>query len=141
MSVFSNILPGRGGYHEPMKITPVLIVESVEKSLAFWIDRIGFQKTVDVPADDGIAFVILVRDGAELMLQSIASVRRDEHKFIPQSGNSAAIFIEVDDFGDIRTRLEGYPIVMPERVTFYQMREIGVFEPGGHTVIFAAKVG
>jgi len=28
---------------------------------------------------------------------------------------------------------------MPERVTFYGMREIGVSEPNGHTVIFAAK--
>jgi hypothetical protein len=30
---------------------------------------------------------------------------------------------------------------MPERVTFYQMREVGVFEPGGHTVVFAVRVG
>jgi hypothetical protein len=123
-----------------MKITPVLIVESVEKSLEFWAGRMGFEKTVEVPAEDGLAFVILVRAGAELMLQSIASVRRDEPKFVPQSGNSAALFIEVDDFDDARKRLEGYPIAMPERVTFYQMREIGVFEPGGHTVIFSIKV-
>jgi hypothetical protein len=123
-----------------MKITPVLIVESVEKSLAFWVDRMGFEKTVEVPADDGVAFVILVRAGAELMLQSIASVRRDEPKLVPAPGSSAALFIEVDDFDDVRRRLEGYPILMPERVTFYQMREVGVFEPGGHSVVFAVKV-
>lgn len=123
-----------------MKITPVLIVESVEKSLAFWVDRMGFEKTVEVPADDGVAFAILVRAGAELMLQSISSVRRDEPKLLPPSGSSSALFIEVDDFDDVRRRLEGYPIAMPERVTFYQMREIGVAEPGGHTVIFAVKV-
>jgi hypothetical protein len=28
---------------------------------------------------------------------------------------------------------------MGERTTFYGMREIGVFEPGGHTVVFAAR--
>src|SRR5215472_6942551 len=105
-----------------MKITPVLIVESVEKSLAFWVDRMGFEKTVEVPADDGLAFVILVRAGAELMLQSIASVRRDEPKFAPPSGSRAALFIEVEDFDDVRKRLEGYPVAMAERVTFYQMR-------------------
>jgi len=124
-----------------MKITPVLIVESVEKSLAFWVDRMGFAKTVEVPADDGLAFVILVRDGAELMLQSTASVARDEPKFVPRAGSAAALFIEVEDFDDVRRRLEGYPILMPERVTFYQMREVGVFEPGGHTVVFAVRVG
>ena len=35
--------------------------------------------------------------------------------------------------------LDGYPILMPERVSFYGMREIGVSEPGGHSVIFAAR--
>ena len=34
-----------------MKITPVLIVEEIEKSLPFWIDRMGFAKTVEVPED------------------------------------------------------------------------------------------
>jgi len=50
-----------------------------------------------------------------------------------------AAFIEIEEFADVRRRLEGYPVVMPERVTFYGMREIGVSELNGHTVIFAAK--
>jgi hypothetical protein len=120
-----------------MKITPVLIVESVERSLEFWMGRMGFEKTVEVPEGDAIGFAILVRDGAELMLQSVASVRKDEPKF--ERPGYAALFVEVDDFADTKKRLEGHPIEMPERVTFYGMREIGVFEPGGHTVVFAAR--
>ncbi len=119
----------------PMKITPVLMVEEVEKSLPFWVERMGFQKTVEVPEGDRLAFAILVRDGAEVMLQSSASVRKDEPKFAPKSdSNAASLFIEVDDFSDAVRRLEGYPIAMPTRDTFYGMREIGVFEPGGHIV-------
>jgi hypothetical protein len=140
MSVFSNTFAGTRRYLGRMKITPVLVVKSVAASLAFWVDRMGFEKTVEVPADDGTAFAILARDGAEVMLQSISSVERDEPKFVPPPGNSAALFIEVNDFDDVRKRLEGYPIAMPERVTFYQMREIGVFEPGGHIAVFAVKV-
>jgi uncharacterized glyoxalase superfamily protein PhnB len=34
---------------------------------------------------------------------------------------------------------KGYPIALPERTTFYGMREIGVIDPAGHTVIFAAR--
>jgi len=100
-----------------MKLTPVLIVE----------DKIGF--------------AILQRQGAELMLQSIASVRKDVAAFAPDGDGTkgCGIFIEVEDFEDVRQRLEGYPIVLPERLTFYGMREIGVREPSGHTVIFAAK--
>lgn len=120
-----------------MKITPVLVVDSVESSLEFWSGRMGFQKVVEVPEGDTIGFVILVKDGAELMIQSLASVQKDEPKFALPS--HAALFIEVEDFADTQKRLEGYPIAMPERQTFYGMREIGVFEPGGHTVVFAVK--
>jgi hypothetical protein len=124
-----------------MKLTPVLIVEDIEKSLGFWVDRMAFQKTVEVPEGSRLGFVILARDGAEIMLQTVESVRKDEPKFAPApgSGGSVGIFIEVEDFADVLKRLEGYPIVMPERTTFYGMREIGLFEPGGHTVVFAAR--
>jgi len=124
-----------------MKITAVLIVEEIEKSLAFWVDRMGFQKTVDVPEGDRLGFVILAREGAELMMQTITSVRKDEPKFAPKTLDSkgCGLFVEVADFEDVKRRLDGYPIVMPERVTFYGMREIGVAEPNGHTVVFAAK--
>jgi uncharacterized glyoxalase superfamily protein PhnB len=124
-----------------MKITPVLIVDEIEKSLEFWTERMGFTQVSNVPEGEKIGFVILAQDGAELMMQTLSSVRRDEPKFAPEGVNTkgTVLFIEVQDFGDIKRRLEGYPIIMPERVTFYGMREIGISEPGGHTVIFATK--
>jgi hypothetical protein len=123
-----------------MKITAVLMVESIETSLPFWVDRMGFTKTVEVPEGAGIGFAILVRDGAELMLQTIESVRKDAPQFAPQSSEcNTGLFIEVDDFADILKQLEGYPIALAERTTFYGMREIGVREPSGHIVIFAAR--
>ena len=123
-----------------MKITPVLIVAEIEKSLPFWMDRMGFTKTVDVPEGDRLGFAILALDGAELMLQTVESVRKDAPQFAPEArANNAALFVELENFDDVRKRLEGYPIALPERTTFYGMREIGVFEPGGHIVVFAAR--
>ena len=123
-----------------MKITAVLIVESIEKSLTFWVERMGFEKTVEVPEGDRLGFVILTRYGAELMLQTIESVRKDQAQFASGSSNGeATLFIEVEDFADTLKRLEGYPVAMPERTTFYGMREIGVREPSGHIAIFAAR--
>jgi len=126
-----------------MKITPVLIVESVEASLPFWVDRMGFQKTVEVPDGNNLGFAILSRDGAELMMQTAASIRKDDPRMAPATLDGpdlCPLFIEVDDFADVRKRLEGYPILMPERKTFYGMVEIGVTDPGGHRVVFAARV-
>src|SRR5581483_10831773 len=105
-----------------MKLTPVLMVEEIEKSLAFWVDRMGFTKTVEVPEGDRLGFVILVREGAELMLQTIASVQKDEPKFAPKTdAQNVGLFLEVDDFADVLKRLDGYPITMAERTTFYGM--------------------
>lgn len=121
-----------------MKITTNFFVEEIEKALDFWVARMGFEQTVGVPHGDRLGFVILVRDGAELMMQTIESVRKDEPAFAPESMcGGTGLFIEVSDFEDVLKRVEGYPIAMPERTTFYGMREIGVRDPNGFVVIFA----
>ena len=53
-----------------MKITPILIVDEIEPSLNFWVAKLGFEKTVEVPEGDKLGFVILQKEGAEVMLQS-----------------------------------------------------------------------
>jgi catechol 2,3-dioxygenase-like lactoylglutathione lyase family enzyme len=122
-----------------LKITANLFVDEIEKSLEFWVGRMGFEQTVGVPDGDRPAFVILVRDGAELMMQTLESLRKDEPGFAPEKvGAGGGLFIEVGDFEDVLKRLEGYPIAMKERTTFYGMREIGVRDPSGHIAIFAA---
>ena len=124
-----------------MKIVPVLIVEEIEKSMPFWVDRMGFQKVAEVPEGNRLGFLMLVRDGAELMLQSLASVAKDAPQFAPKGENGAtSLFIVVEDFADVLNRLTGYAIALEERITFYGMREIGVLEPSGHIVVFAVQV-
>jgi len=90
-----------------MKITAVLIVEEIEKSLGFWVDRMGFEKTVEVPEGDRLGFVILTRNGAELMMQTVSSIRKDEPKFAPEtlSTKGCGLFIEIEEFADARRRL------------------------------------
>lgn len=120
------------------KITTVLAVENVQPSLDFWQFRLGFECTVTVPHEDTVGFAILVRDNVELMLQSVDSIRADLGSHDGEvNGRSAALFIEVNDLAAVETALEGYPVEMPRRTTFYGMHEIGVREPGGHFVIFA----
>jgi uncharacterized glyoxalase superfamily protein PhnB len=123
-----------------MKLTPVLIVEKIETLLPFWVDRMGFTNNGQVPEGDRIGFVMLGKGSAELMMQSRASVAKDEPAFLPERGSPAvSLFIEVDDFADTLQRLKGYPIAVAERTTFYGMREIGVRDPSGAVVIFAVR--
>jgi uncharacterized glyoxalase superfamily protein PhnB len=123
------------------KLTPVLVVEAVEPSLAFFERRIGFTKTVEVPHDGKLGFAILVRDGVELMLQSEASVRADMGFTTGRVvGGSAALYLEVSDLDAIERALDGMRLVLARRKTFYGAEEVGVVEPGGHFIVFAQPV-
>lgn len=120
------------------KLTPVLLVDEIEPCLPLWVDRLGWTKTVDVPEGEKLGFVILAKDGVELMYQTWDSVEKDMGR--PHSrpnGTSVGLFIEVADLDDIVKRIAGLPIALERRRTFYGMDEIGVTEAGGHIVIFA----
>jgi uncharacterized glyoxalase superfamily protein PhnB len=121
-----------------MKITPILYVDAIEPSLPFWLDRLGFEKTASVPEGDKLEFVILVRDGYEVMLQTKESLKADRGGDLSVGTGSASLFIEVNDFDEFRDSLEGAEVVLPERVAFYGMREMAVREPGGHVICIAA---
>ena len=49
------------------KLTPVLNVETIEPVLPFWVDRLGCEKTAEVPHEDALGFVILKHGDVELM--------------------------------------------------------------------------
>lgn len=122
------------------KLTPVIMVDAIEPCLPFW-ERLGFAKVAEVPEGDRLGFVILVKDSVEVMYQTHESVEKDAAGLVPRTpGHGAALFIEVSDVASVASALEGIEIVVPRRKTFYGMDEIGVREPGGHTVMFAQPV-
>ena len=120
------------------KATPVLYVETIAPSLAFWRDRLGFAVTAEVPGEGGPVFVILVGHGIELMLQTTASLAADPHAAaMDWRGDRSCLFVEVEDIDVLAVTLEGCEIVAPRHDTFYGAIEIGYREPGGHFVTFA----
>src|SRR5580658_655801 len=62
---------------EVKRITAVLLVEEIEPCLNFWVDRLGFTKTAEVPDGNKLAFVILQKGTTEVMYQTYASVEKD----------------------------------------------------------------
>jgi uncharacterized glyoxalase superfamily protein PhnB len=122
-----------------MKITPVLYMDRIEPALEFWVDRLGFDKTVEVPDGDALGFVILQQGGAELMLQTRRSLAADQPALSEYAHPVCGIYLEVDDFADLQARVAGLEVIVPPRTTFYGMRETVVREPGGNLVCFAAR--
>lgn len=120
------------------KLTPVLFVNEIESILPFWVDRLGFTKTVEVPEGNHIGFVILQKDGVEMMYQTYASVDKDMPAVAADVRKGPTfLYVEVENLGEIKSAMEGADTYMTERTTFYGAREIGVKDPAGHFVTFA----
>jgi uncharacterized glyoxalase superfamily protein PhnB len=123
------------------KVTPVLVVESVEPCAVFW-EKQGFVRTAAVPHGDSLGFVILAGENIELMYQSVDSIVADDATMgshVRAGGSS--LFVEVADLDASVKAAAGATVVLQERTTFYGMREVGVLDPGGHVVLFAQKAG
>lgn len=121
------------------KITPVLVAAEIEPCIKFWVDRFGFEKTMEVPDGSKLAFAIVQKGGVELMYQSFASADKDAPAATAQAVRKGPTFlyVEVESLDDVIGALKGAPVVMPVRTTFYGSREIGVTDPAGHYVTFA----
>jgi uncharacterized glyoxalase superfamily protein PhnB len=120
------------------KITPVLFVEEVEPCVKFWVDRLGFQKIVEVPEGNKLSFAMLQKGNVELMYQNFASADKD----VPALSQvvrkaSTFLYVEVDDLDATISSVKGADVVIPVRTTFYGAREIGIKDPAGHFITFA----
>lgn len=125
---------------EMHKLSPLLTVDAIEPCLPFWVERLGFAKTVEVPDGTSLGFVILAKDGVEIMYQSRASVEKDIPPMARGSSNALpamGLFIEVGNVDEVERALEGIEQVIPRRRTFYGMDEVIVRDPGGYVVVFA----
>jgi uncharacterized glyoxalase superfamily protein PhnB len=123
------------------RITPVLFVKEIEPILPFWVDRLGFTKTIEVPHGDKLGFVALQHGQTEIMYQTFASLGDDMPQILDAAKKGPTfLYIEVDNLDFILSALENSKIVQPERTAFYGMREVGFQDPAGHYLTFAQAV-
>ncbi|MHC5065602.1 MAG: VOC family protein [Planctomycetota bacterium] len=123
------------------KCTPILTVDAIEPCLPFWVDQLGFTKTMEAPEGDRLGFAGLAMGPVEVMLQTRSSIIADMPALEPHLPDATQfLFIEVEDLDAIKARLKEGDIYMPERETFYGTREIGAREPGGHYLTFAERI-
>jgi uncharacterized glyoxalase superfamily protein PhnB len=122
-------------------LTPVLCVEAIEPVLPFWLERLGFEKTAEVPHGDRLGFVILRKGDVEIMYQTRESVAADVPALADTPLGGAFLYLHVEDLDAVAQALEGIAPVVPRRKTFYGADEIIVREPGGNVVTFAGFAG
>jgi len=129
------------------KLTPNLIVGSVERSLAFYVDVLGFARGLSVPEQPPLVFASVTSGAIEIFFNDTAAALKEHPdwagKVKPSAANS--MFIEVADGGSVdalHDRVKSRAkIVMPLTNQWYGMREFAIEDPDGFVLTFAQRVG
>src|SRR6267142_3729365 len=122
------------------KITPILLVEALELCVKFLTERMGFEKTIEVPDGDKLAFALLKKGDLEIMYQSFDSAdKSDTVVGVLSRKGPSFLYIEVADLKEIVGALQGIDLAVPVHETFYGAKELSVKDPAGHFISFAQQ--
>ena len=119
------------------RLTPNLYTDDVQACVKFWVERMHFTKTMEVPEGENLAFAALQKGGIELMYGSYASLQREPLVAGSYQKGTGTLFLEVDDLDAVVTAMKGVPVVAQVHKTFYGSTEFTVKDPGGHLITFA----
>jgi uncharacterized glyoxalase superfamily protein PhnB len=126
------------------KLTPNLLVANVERSLAFYVDTLGFSRGMTVPDASPFVFASVTSGAVEIFLNDAGTAIKEYPAFANRPiGATATMFIEMQGVDALHERLKGssVKIAMPLVTQFYGMREFAIEDPDGYVITFAERVG
>jgi uncharacterized glyoxalase superfamily protein PhnB len=119
------------------RLTPNLYTDDVESCVKFWVERMHFEKTAEVPDGGKLAFASLQKGTIELMYGSYASLEKEPALAGAYRRGTGFLFIEVDELDAVLAAMKGAPMAVPLHKTFYGSTEFTVKDPAGHLITFA----
>ncbi len=120
------------------KFSPIMLVDSIEEFLPFWVDKLKYKVSVSVPYGNVLGFVILHHGESEVMLQTNASLSKDIPAIMtPKSDKKMVLYADVESLDEIEASLVDVDVIVPKRKTFYGATELWIREPSGNIVGFA----
>ncbi len=127
------------GSVELESLSPNLIVADVNRSVDFYTSKLGFAKIASVPDSGKMNWAMVMREGATVMFQTLASIQEDVPQLRLSAGAAAATFyIKVKGLDAWHDSVKGnVPIALPMRKTFYGANEFAIKDPDGNVLMFA----
>jgi lactoylglutathione lyase len=123
------------------KLTPNLVVANVERSLAFYVDALGFERAMTVPEQSPFVFAAVTSGPIEIFFNDAAAAVKEYPAFDGRPiGATGTMFIEMEGVDALHDRLKrSVKIVMPIVTQFYGMREFAIEDPDGYVITFAER--
>ncbi|MGH9140860.1 MAG: bleomycin resistance protein [Vicinamibacterales bacterium] len=124
------------------KLTPNLLVATVERSLAFYEGILGFSRGMTVPDSSPFAFASVTAGPVEIFFNEATSAVKEYPALAGKPiGATGTLFIEVEGIDALHDRLKPQvKIVMPIVTQFYGMREFAIEDPDGYIITLAERV-
>ena len=123
-------------------LTPNLLVADVSRSLAFYIDVLGFERGMTAP--DAAPFVFAsVTSGTVQIFFNEAKTAAAEYPALAGRpiGATATMFVDVFEIEQLYARLDGkVPVVVPLHTQWYGVKEFAIADPDGYLITFAEPV-
>ena len=126
------------------KLTPNLLVASVERSLAFYVDVLGFERGMTVPDQSPYVFASVTSGAAEIFFNDAAAAVKEYPAFAGKPlGATGTMYVEmsgepIDAFHDrIKNRVTVTMLLVTQ---FYGVREFAIADPDGYVITFAERV-
>lgn len=120
-------------------MTANLMTESVDDSVAFYQDYLGFSVAASVPGENGkFQFAILSKDGITLMFQERSNLTAEYPILAAEATRpSATLYITVDDLNETYEKLKSRrELLLDMHETFYGAKEFAVADNNGYVLTF-----
>ena len=124
------------------KLTPNLIVSSVERSLSFYEGVLGFTRGMTVPPENGpFVFASVTSGPVEVFFNAPEPATKEYPALLDRPiGLSGTLFIEVEQVEALYEELKSTTnVVMPYIVQWYGMKEFAITDPDGYVITFAER--
>jgi uncharacterized glyoxalase superfamily protein PhnB len=123
------------------KLTPNLLVANVERSLAFYVDLLGFERGMTVPEQSPFVFASATSGPVEIFVNDAATAVKEYPAFAGKPiGATGTMYIEVEGVDALHDRIKDrVTITMPIVTQFYGMREFAIADPDGYVITFAER--
>lgn len=124
------------------KLTPNLIVRSVETSLKFYREVLGLETGMTVPEQAPYVFASVTNGAVEIFFNDQKVVAAEYPKLAATIGASLTLYMEVDSLQAVLDRVQkaGARISMPVTEQFYGMEEFAFEDQDGYTITIAERI-
>ena len=122
-----------------LSAVPTFLAEDVDATARWYVEHLGFTLAGSFPANPPYAYASIMRDGAEIMLLSLADYRKPDLSALRPEGLWDA-YLRMRGVNALYQEVKGEPFIkMKLKQQPYSDWEFEVCDPNGYVIVFGGE--